>query len=142
MSTLIAATPSERQKLMKVLGMVPEKRLTARKAKYKNKITYIGALKFHSQKEARRYVELKLLEDAGKIKALELQPKYELRAYPQHIHDGPVKIGSYVADFRYFDASGKQIVEDVKSKGTVTAIYRLKKKMMLANYGVAIHEVF
>ena len=42
--------------------------------KYKNKITEVDGIKFHSKKEADRYIELKLLQKAKKIKFLELQP--------------------------------------------------------------------
>ena len=40
--------------------------------KYKNKITEINGIKFHSKKEANRYMELKLLQKAGKIRDIEL----------------------------------------------------------------------
>ena len=42
--------------------------------KYKNKITEVDGIKFHSKKEANRYIELKLLQKTKKIKFLELQP--------------------------------------------------------------------
>lgn len=131
---LARATASERKTLRKVLQLEEPK-----KRKFNNRITYVDNIRFDSQKEARRYVELKLLAESGYIQNLELQPKYELRAYPHCVEDGPVKIGSYLADFRY-RRNGLLVVEDVKSKGTITAVYRLKKKMMLANYGIKIQE--
>lgn len=36
---------------------------------------------------------------------------------------------------------GILVVEDVKCKATRTAVYRLKKKIVEANYGITITEV-
>jgi len=50
------------------------------------------------------------------------------------------KVGEYRADFRYVEArTGKLIIEDVK--GVKTAVYRLKKKLFEALYGIEITEV-
>ena len=68
--------------------------------KYRNKKIVIDNIKFDSQLEANRYVELKLLQRAGKIKNLELQPRFL-------IQEGFKKNGKtfrkieYVADFMY-----------------------------------------
>jgi hypothetical protein len=52
------------------------------------------------------------------------------------------KIGFYKADFRYEEvATSAVVVEDVKSPVTKTAVYRLKKKLVKALYGVEIIEV-
>lgn len=92
--------------------------------KYKNKITEINGIKFHSKKEANRYLELKILEKAKKIKSLELQPKIPLMVNGK-------KIGNYIGDFRYFDIEKLEfIIEDVKSPITKTPTYRLKKKIL------------
>jgi len=47
-------------------------------------------------------------------------------------------VTTYVADFRYKNKEGKEVVEDVK--GFKTAIYRLKKKLVKAYYGISILE--
>lgn len=68
--------------------------------KYRNKKIVIDNIKFDSKLEANRYVELKLLQRAGKIKNLELQPRFL-------IQEGFKKNGKtfrkieYVADFMY-----------------------------------------
>jgi hypothetical protein len=49
-------------------------------------------------------------------------------------------ICTYTADFRY-EESGEAIVEDVKSRPTMTQVYRLKKKLMKAIYDIDIKEV-
>tara|TARA_B100000886_G_C20232934_1_gene411314 strand:+ start:157 stop:477 length:321 start_codon:yes stop_codon:yes gene_type:complete len=93
--------------------------------KYKNKITKVDGVKFHSKKEANRYIELKLLQKAKKIKFLELQPVVPLIVNKK-------KIGNYIGDFKYFDIEKLEyILEDVKSPATMTQTYKLKKKILL-----------
>jgi Protein of unknown function (DUF1064). len=96
---------------------------------------------FDSAREAQRYGELKLLVKAGEIHGLELQPEYELRAWLGGVEvPACATVGVYKADFRYFiTATGEQVTED--AKGIVTDVYSLKKKIVLANYGVKIREV-
>lgn len=110
------------------------------KRKYRNIPTVFDGVTFASKKEARRYQELKLLERAGEITGLELQPKWPL------VVNG-VGIAKYHGDFAYRDnkhrmeINGKLIVEDVKSTATKTPVYKLKKKLMKAIYGIDIKEV-
>lgn len=100
--------------------------------KYKNKKVIVDGIKFDSTREARRYRELKLLEKAGMIKDLELQPKFELIPTIKTDKETLRKV-SYYADFKYIDTqTGKEIVEDVK--GFKTDVYKLKKKMLLYKY--------
>ena len=99
--------------------------------KYGNKKTVVDNITFDSMKEAARYGELKLLEKAGKIDLLELQPKFRLEVNGE-------KICTYIADFQY-DDDGHTVVEDVK--GVKTAIYRLKKKLVKAIFGIDIQEI-
>lgn len=64
---------------------------------------------------------------------LELQPRFQLLVNGH-------KVGTYVGDFAFVDCgSGQRVVQDVK--GVRTPIYRLKKKLLLAIYGVQIEEV-
>ena len=46
--------------------------------KYHNTKTVADSIKFDSKLEAERYAQLKILERAGVIRALELQPSFEL----------------------------------------------------------------
>ncbi len=98
--------------------------------KYRAIKTVLDGIKFDSKKEAARYKVLKLLEKAGKITNLELQPRYDLVV-------NFTKCGFYKADFRYFE-NDKEVVEDVK--GMKTPIYNLKKKLVKAIYGIVIFE--
>ena len=103
------------------------------RSKYKAVKTEVDGITFDSKREAARYMELVLLERAGEISRLELQPSFEC------IIDGK-KICTYKADFRYFTAK-ECVVEDVK--GVKTPVYRLKKKLVEALYpGVKIKEVY
>jgi hypothetical protein len=105
--------------------------------KYKNIITEYQGIKFHSKKEAKRYGDLLLLQKMNYIKDLVIQPKIPLIVNNK-------TIGSYIGDFKYFDNKLKKtVIEDVKSKATITPLYRLKKKI-LATYQppVEITEIF
>lgn len=105
--------------------------------KYGAKKTWVDGICFASGKEARRYAELKILERIGEISALELQPRFELRGVKGGL------IGHYTADFRYREAGGGVVIEDVKSTATAgLAAYRLRKKLFLENYpGTDFREV-
>ena len=96
--------------------------------KFAAKKTMVDGIVFLSKKEARRYSELKLLEQAGKINDLRLQVPYKIIIETR-----------YVADFVYVDCfDGAEIVEDVK--GYKTREYLRKKKLMKAQHGITIRE--
>ncbi len=111
--------------------------------KYRNIVNEIDGIKFDSLAEGRRYKELKLLERAGLISDLELQPKYEI--IPKYVNADGKKIQAayYVADFSYYDTEvGEWVTEDVKRPQTATAVYKLKKKLFeFLNPGKCIREV-
>lgn len=99
--------------------------------KYKNVPTEVDGIRFDSKREARRYSELKLLERAGEITELALQPVFKLNINGKGC-------GKYVADFAYM-AGGKLHIED--SKGVKTQVYKLKKRIVEALYPIRIEEV-
>jgi hypothetical protein len=101
-------------------------------SKYHAIKTEVDGFVFDSRREAARYRELKLLEQAGKIFNLTLQPRYNMMLNGK-------RLGFYKADFQYITQSGAVITEDVK--GVRTAVYRLKKKIVEAQYGITITEV-
>ena len=107
-----------------------------KKNKYGAIKTTVDGITFDSKAEAQRYGELKQLEKAGKIKSLEMQPTCDL-----HVRE--CKIGTYSADFRYWNLNkGVWIVEDVKGgNATKTPLYRWKKKHVEAEYSITITEV-
>ncbi len=95
--------------------------------------TEAHGITFDSKKESKRYGDLLLLEKAGVIQNLERQVKFQM------IVNG-VNCGFWKADHVYFEGN-KRVVEDVKSDGTRTATYRLKKRIIEAIYGFTILEV-
>lgn len=101
-------------------------------SKYRNVKTVVDGITFASIKESRRYQELKLLERAGEIKGLELQPRFAIDITGVHICN-------YVGDFLYHDVEkDKAVLEDCK--GFKTPSYNLKKKLVKAIYGIDILE--
>ena len=105
-------------------------------SKYGNRKTIAFGKVFDSKKEANRYCELHLLEKAGKIKSLRCQVKYELIAKQKGEHRNERNC-TYIADFVY-EQDGKEVVED--TKGVRTAVYVVKRKLMLEKYGISIVE--
>jgi hypothetical protein len=126
-----------------------------RRSKYgSHKITVDGQV-FDSQKEARRYGELKLLLAAGKISELRTQVLYELiptqyetvERYGKggkRLKDGLKVVEracDYIADFVYVE-DGKTVVEDVKSVATrKKESYIIKRKLMLYLKHIKLKEV-
>ena len=98
--------------------------------KYHNKKTKIDRFVFDSAKEGKRYRELALLEKAGEIKNLQLQPRFLLQESFRKNGKTFRKI-EYVADFQY-EENGKTIVEDVK--GIKTDVFKLKLKLFEYKY--------
>jgi len=113
--------------------------------KYKNKKIEIDGIKFDSQKEGNRYIELRMLEKAKVIKDLRRQVKYTL--IPSQRGDDKKVIErecSYIADFVYIDCkTGETVVEDVKGYrgGGAYEVFKIKRKLMLERYGIRIKEV-
>ncbi|MGO3842528.1 MAG: DUF1064 domain-containing protein [Alcaligenes pakistanensis] len=110
------------------------------KRKYGNRKTVIDGIQFDSKLEAARYQQLKLLERAGQITDLELQPRFELIPKQRRDDGKPEQACEYVADFRYTDmATGQTVIED--SKGMRTRDYIIKRKLLLQVHGISVREV-
>lgn len=98
--------------------------------KYKNKKTQVDMYVFDSIAESRRYKELALLEKAGEIENLQLQPKFLLQESFKKNGKTYRKI-EYIADFMY-EEKGKVIIEDVK--GMETKEFKIKRKLFEYKY--------
>ena len=89
----------------------PFNQKTKKGPKFKNKKHVYDGIEFASGIEVTRYRELKLLEQARKIRNIEVHPRFELQEAIIHPYYGLKKDGSpkssgkshYTADFRYFD---------------------------------------
>jgi hypothetical protein len=110
--------------------MTPFRPTKAPRSKYGNIPTNGHA----SAKESRRAAELRLMERAGQISNLRLQPVYRFE------HNGQL-IARYIPDADYLDHTGKLICEDTKSVITQrNPVYRLKKRMMKIFHSIEILE--
>jgi hypothetical protein len=96
-----------------------------KRSKYRAIRTEFNGIWFASKKEARRYAELSLLEKAGEITHLILQPRYPLFTWRA---GECVEVCVYRGDFSYRTKGGQQIVEDVK--GIDTPASKLKRKWL------------
>lgn len=120
-----------------------------RKSKYRNKKIEVDGISFDSKKEARRYKELLLLEQAGEIADIRRQVKFVLiPAQKEPDTEGPrggkrkgktiEREVAYIADFVY-RKNDEIIVED--TKGFRTTEYVIKRKLMLWVHGIRIVEI-
>ncbi|MEX6691242.1 DUF1064 domain-containing protein [Danxiaibacter flavus] len=113
--------------------LVPAQEPEKKRSKYGSKKAEVDGINFDSQKEAKRYKELRLLLKAGKIGMLARQVQFELNPTGSHSL-------IYIADFVYRDMStGNQVVEDCK--GHLTKEYKKKRKLMRQLYNILIAEV-
>ena len=113
-------------------------------AKYFNKKVHWEGMTFDSIREFERFQELRIMEKAGEISDLKIQPKFPLK-----IGDKDIRIRSdrypngrrvsYYGDFAYTDSNGETVVEDVK--GQDTPVSRLKRAIVESQYGVAVKIV-
>jgi hypothetical protein len=104
-----------------------------RRSKYNAQAETTGGKRFASKKEAARFRQLYVMQLAGQIEDLRTQVWYPL------IVNG-IRVCDYVADFTYRERDTElRVVEDVK--GMPTPVYILKKKLMMACYGIELKEV-
>lgn len=102
--------------------------------KYRNQITEYGGHKYHSKKEAAYAQELD-----WKVKMKEVV-KWE-RQVAMQINFAGIKVTTYICDFvvTYHDRVEYVDVKGYK-KGAAYDIFRIKKKLVLAVYGIEIIE--
>ena len=107
-------------------------------SKYHNQKITVNGITFDSKKEAARWQELRLLEQAGKIRALNRQMKIEVCPKTK-LH----KARYYICDFVYFDKEkNKTIYEDVKGykKGLAYQLFSLKRDILYWRHQIEITE--
>lgn len=102
------------------------------RSKFHNKRVFSDGVWFDSMAEERRYQELKLLSMAGEIENLVCHPVFLI--IPKFTYRGKkYRATHYEADFSYTE-NGCKVVEDVKSKGTVTQVFKIKSKLFMMRY--------
>lgn len=117
-------------------------------SKYRARKVFIAGQQFDSKREAKRWIDLKAMENSGVISDLKRQVEFEL--IPAYYEDdiigpkGGKKRGKliqrackYIADFTYYK-DGEYIVED--SKGFRTPEYMIKKKLMYDRFRIIVKE--
>lgn len=128
-------SPAQAKKLFAQKGTTKENK----PKKYKNKECNYEGIHFDSIKEKNRYIQLKLLERAGKIKNLCCQVAYELLPTTR-IGGQTQRKTTYTADFVYWDIEKDcEVIED--AKGMRTDVYKLKRKLMWEILGKEVREV-
>jgi len=101
--------------------------------KYKARAVVTEEGRFASRKEYADWCALKLQEKAGYITHLQRQQRFPLSINNQ-------LICTFVADAVFFDkAANKRVVAD--SKGVLTPVYKLKKKLMKALLNIEVIEI-
>ncbi len=110
----------------------------AKAHKFGAKPVTVDGVRFDSTGEANRWRELLLLEAAGKIECLRRQVRFPLKAIGGKI------VCHFVADFTFYEGE-EYVVEDHKGKrgkgkGLLTAIYKLKRAFLFAQYGIVVRE--
>ena len=86
---------------------------------------------FHSKAEMNRFLELKILEDAGNIRKLNLQPKFTVHPGQELENGNVIKKEMYVGDFIYHE-NNVVVVEDVK--GFETKEFKRKFPIVVSRY--------
>lgn len=109
-------------------GRYPARMMQPKESKYHNKRTVLDGKMRDSIHETNRYAELRIMEKAKEVTRFFEQVPFLL---PGNIE--------YIADFVILWPDGHYTVED--AKGMQTDVYKMKKKLMLATYGIEIQEV-
>ena len=101
-----------------------------KRSKYGNRRVEVDGMKFDSLHEANVYRDLMLRKKAGQIRCVLRQVSFDL----------PGKI-RYVADFVVINNDMTCEVWDAKSPATKeNQVYKLKKKLMMSEWGLEIYE--
>ena len=110
--------------------------------KYRSQKVQEGDITHDSKKEARRWAQLQMMQQAGEISDLKRQVPFDL-APAIHIQGEARKKPAlrFFADFTYMRA-GVLVAEDVKSQPTrKKEAYRIKKHLMATVHNIHIVEV-
>lgn len=108
--------------------------------KYGNKKTTLDGIVFDSKKESVMYANLKLLQKAGEISHLELQPRFVILEAHTRADGEKIRALSYVADFKFYDHKHKRW-RVLDAKGMKTPLFKLKEKLfnfLMRNKGIVI----
>ena len=103
------------------------------KSKFQSVECVVDGIKFQSRLEARRYTQLKQMEQEGIIRNLVLQPRFLIQERFKDPYSGKVyQPIHYIGDFLYVAEGCQQVVEEIK--GFATEVFRLKFKLVIHKY--------
>ena len=149
MSEIARLSPAAQRQILEKLGREQARAAMDKPAgKYHNRKCTITLpesgkqITFDSEKEARRFGELRMWLQFGDIRDLRLQVNFTLQEGFTTDSGERVRPIVYRADFTYQErtpSGWRTVVEDVK--GVRTKEYNMKRKMMLEKFGVDIREV-
>ena len=150
MAINVSDLPSKYQTQVLRQYIASDKVQSKKQAKYRNqptdRVTRTGeTIRFDSLKEARRYDCLLTLLANGHIRDLRLQADFTLQEAYTDASGYRVRAIRYKADFTYYrrgvGGTWEFIVEDVKSRATITKTYCIKKKLLKERFNLDITEV-
>lgn len=148
MSEIARLSPAAQRQILEKLGREHARAVMDKPGKYHNRKCTITipesgkSITFDSEKEARRFGELRMRLQYGDIRDLRLQVNFTLQEGFTNAEGKRVRPIVYRADFTYQErapSGWRTVVEDVK--GIRTKEYGMKRKMMLEKFGVDIQEV-
>lgn len=123
---------------------------TPKPSKYRNVRVTIDNHTFDSKREATIYAELKMRQNAGEVRNLQLQVPFPLFAPAWTVPNEPnaqVIVATYVADFVYEEhdhdwggVTWSKVVADCKG-GRTTQMFQLKKRWLFLQSGIEIREL-
>ena len=102
-----------------------------RKSKFNAQPVTVDNVVFASKAESRRHLQLQLLENAGMISELELQPKFVLQESFRDAQGRQHRAITFTADYSYLQ-DRQRVVEDVKGgKATQTQQFAIRWKWVI-----------
>ncbi len=122
-STAAGALPRSREIAAAAPGREPV-------SKYRNQPVVVDGVRFASKKEARQDAKLLLRQQHGQIRGLQRQVPFPF------VVNG-TEVAEYIADWTYWEGDAF-IVHD--AKGRKTDVYKLKKRLLKALFGLEIRE--
>ena len=97
--------------------------------KFHARAVHADGYRFASGAEYRRYRELVLLQQAGEISDLQVQPRYEILP-----REGTERARHYTPDFEYLEGE-RRVAEDVKGgDATITEAASLRMSLFRRRY--------
>ncbi|HWQ64827.1 MAG TPA: DUF1064 domain-containing protein [Methanospirillum sp.] len=106
-------------------------------SKYHNIKTIVDDITFDSKKEARRYLDLKLLQRAGEVVSYFRQPEFVIINKHRNPWTGKMeRENKYRGDFAVkYKGMNHWVIEDVKGgDATKTKDFLLKRKLFIIRY--------